>query len=493
MVAFYLSRRRLVSFISLLVALLVPRAYVQPGVTPENAETAKIIASSTAKVTEQVKSRLSAKGFSAAGIDRLQKCAQLCGITVQAKLRSKILWLRLNHTQSQVAKAIATESLKQTVQWLSEIGLAKRQVSKAITTCPAVFCSNVEQNLEETAQWLLVCGLSHREIVRTITTSPRILEFSAKEYSEILQRLLELGVKKKQTAKIFASNPDILGCGTKELDDAVQWLLDFGFTQHQIVKLICFSPKILGFGLEEHFKPRVVWLLELGLSQAQAAKAIVSFPTILDLSLERVLTPKMQWLLDLGLTKSEAGMVVAVKPQVFGYSIEQNLKPKVQWIKDLGLNRTQITKMIVGNPCILGYSFEDNLKRKVQWLIDVGLAQDQVAKVIAYWPSYFRNSLETHLEPKRVLLQKVFGTDGAAEEMCKMPQVLSYSYQRLSSRLKVLVERNETMQLRNCILLTEDRFRARYLRKEAKQKTILQTTSAFLMIEVKGSTTCSCS
>ena len=79
----------------------------------EHAEIAKMIASSSAKVSEQVKSRLSAKGFSTANINRLQKCAQLCGITVQAKLRSKILWLRLNQTQSQVAKAIATESLKQ--------------------------------------------------------------------------------------------------------------------------------------------------------------------------------------------------------------------------------------------------------------------------------------------------------------------------------------------------------------------------------------------
>ena len=421
-----LSRRKSCFFsMSLLAALLLPRAYVQPGVTPEHAETVKMIASSSAKVTEQVKSRLSAKGFSTANIDRLQKCAQLCGITVQAKLRSKILWLRLNQTQSQVAEAIASESLKQTVQWLSEIGLAKRQVSKAITTCPSVFCSNVEQNLEETAQWLLVCGLSHREIVRTITTSPPILEFSAKEYSETLQRLLDLGVKKKQAAQIFARNPDILACGIKPLDDSVQWLVDFGFTETQIIKLICFSPRILGFGLEEHLKPRVDWLLDLALSQAQAAKAIAKFPTILRLSLERILTPKMQWLLDLGLTRNETGRVVAAFPSVVSLSIEQNLKPKVQW------------------------------------LIGLGLKQDQVVKVISTFPAILGCSISQNLEPKKVLLQKVYRTDALAEEVRKMPQLLSYSYQRLSSRLKILVERNETQKLGFAMKMTKDCFRAK--------------------------------
>ena len=159
------------------------------------------------------------------------------------------------------------------------------------------------------------------------------------------------------------------------------------------------------------------------------------------------------------------GKVVAASPQVFGYSIEQNLKPKVQWLKHLGLNLTQITKMIVAFPPILGLSVEGNLKRKVQWLMELGLIQDQVVKVIVSQPSYFRKSVDKNLEPKRVLLRKVLGRDNLAEEVRKMPQVLSYSYQRLSSRLKVLVEQNETQKLRYAMVLTEDHFRARYLRK----------------------------
>ena len=48
-----------------------------------------------------------------------------------------------------------------------------------------------------------------------------------------------------------------------------------------------------------------------------------------------------------------------------------------------------------------------------------------------------------NLELKRVLLWKVFGTGGTAEEVCKMPQILGCSYPCLSSRLKVLAERHE--------------------------------------------------
>ena len=378
------SRRALCFFfISSLVALLVPRAYVQLGPRPER-EIANMIASSSAKVSEQVKSRLSAKGFSTASIDGLQKSAQLCGTNLQAKLRSKIFWLlNLNHPRSQIAKAIATRSSEEAVQWLSEIGMAKKEVAKAIRTCPSVFCSTVEQNLELTVEWLLDVGLSHRQIVRIITSSPQTLEFSVEESNETLQLLLDRGVKKDKVAQIFARNPEILGFAVKPLHDSVEWLLDFGFTEAQIAKLIVSFPRILG--PEEHLSPRVAWFLEVGLSKIQIAKTIVA------------------------------------------------------------------------EPSILGYSL-DNLKGKVQWLVDLGLTKDQAVKVIVRRPRLFTLSVDKNLEPKRVLLQKVFGTGGAAEEVRKFPELLKFSYERLSSRLKVLVELNETWRLGNAMQMSEDRF-----------------------------------
>ena len=74
-------------------------------------------------------------------------------------------------------------------------------------------------------------------------------------------------------------------------------------------------------------------------------------------------------------------------------------------------------------------------------------------------------------EPKRVLLRKVLGRENIAEEVRKMPQILGCSYQRLSSRSKVLVKRNETQKLRNAMVLTEDRFRAKYICAKKQKET----------------------
>ena len=75
-------------FIFILVALLVPRVYVRLGLTAEHAQIEEVVASSNIKVSKQVKICSSAKGFSTASMDRLQKCARSRGMSVQARLRS---------------------------------------------------------------------------------------------------------------------------------------------------------------------------------------------------------------------------------------------------------------------------------------------------------------------------------------------------------------------------------------------------------------------
>ena len=458
------------------------------------------------RCSEAARKCLRAQGFSKADVDRLQKCALLCGKNVEARFQSRVLWLlNTNQSKKQVVEDMTacSPSLRR-MGWQGDPRMDGDQLAKASPNCLAAFCSP-EQNLEPTVHMFLGLGLSQTKVAKLIVCSPEILESSAQEKIKRLQWFLEFGLKKQQVGQIFARNPQILSCGAKPLHDSVESLLDFGFTQHQVAKLICFSPRILGFGLEEHFKPRVDWLLELGLSEAEVVKAIASYPQLLERSVEQSLNAKMQWFSELGLTKTQVVRVVTVLPQIWCCSIEENLKPKVQWFRDLGMSLSQVTKMLIkspkllsysielnldpkvewflrvglsriqvakviaANPSILGSSIEENLSLKVQWLLHLGLTKDQVVKVIVCFPSLFKLSVAKNLQPKRVLLQKVFGTDGTAEELSKMPPLLGYSYQRMSSRLKVLVARNETQKLRTAIVLSEDRFHARYLRKGAKQ------------------------
>ena len=87
------SLRRCFLLSLVFLALWLKNAHVPAVLAPEHEGFAKMVALKSAKVSEQVKSRLSAKGFSTASIDRLQKCTFLCGRSVQTRLEAKILWL----------------------------------------------------------------------------------------------------------------------------------------------------------------------------------------------------------------------------------------------------------------------------------------------------------------------------------------------------------------------------------------------------------------
>ena len=486
----------------LLVSLLFPTAHVQLGLVPEHEKFAKM---RNAKVSEEVTKHLSAQGLGKAGVERLQKCALLCGKSVEARLQSQIMWmLNFKQSQAQVAEAIATCSpsmgdevvpiLKQTVRWLSDIGLTQDELAKALTTCPSVFVITAKQNLKPTVQWLLDLELRQPQVVKVIISSPQVLGFSVEDKSKAVCFLLDLGLSKNQSANVIARSPDILA-RTTELKGTVQWLLDFGLTQRQVAGLITASPLNI---VDQKIKPQVQWFLDQGMTKKQVKKAITTFPRMLRIDTDNSLKPKVQFLKELGLTQAQVARVIAAFPQVLGYSIEQNLKPKVQWLLEFGFTKKQVAKVIAACPQILGYSIEGNLKPmvqlskeevaktipyipptcsilhcdsktslkpKVEWLMELGLTNEDVVKVIAFFPAVLSLSINKNLGPKRVLLKDILG-EGVAEAVLKQPSIFGYSYQRLSTRLKILVARNETEKIASAMLMTEDRFLARFVNKQ---------------------------
>ena len=82
----------------LLVSLLLTSVHVQLGLVLEDEKLGKIVRVRSAKVAEGVTNHLSAQGFSKTSIERLQKCALLCGMSVETRLQSRVLWL-LNSNQ----------------------------------------------------------------------------------------------------------------------------------------------------------------------------------------------------------------------------------------------------------------------------------------------------------------------------------------------------------------------------------------------------------
>ena len=246
-------------------------------------------------------------------------------------------------------------TLKTKIGWMSNLGITKRQIAKAVATFPQILGCSIEQNLQPTVQWLLDLGLPKRQLAKAVATHPHILGYSIEQ----------------------------------NLKPTVQWLLDLGLTERQIAKAVATFPHILGCSIEQNLQPTVQWLLDLGLTKRQIAKAVATHPQILGYSIEQNLKPTVQWLLDLGLTKRQLAKAVATHPHILGYSIEQNLKPTVQWLLDLGLTKRQIAKAVATHPQILGYSIEQNLKPTVQWLLDLGLTKRQIAKAVATFPHIF--------------------------------------------------------------------------------------------------------
>ncbi|CAL1157544.1 unnamed protein product, partial [Cladocopium goreaui] len=391
--------------------------------------------------TDEISHFLSAKGFSLQDCKLMQQQGVCCGTSIERTLQPKIHWLSdLGLTKSQVAKAVAThplilgysidQNLKPTVQWLSDLGLTKSQVAKAVATSPQILGYSIDQNLKPTVQWLSYLGLTKSQVAKAVATSPRILGLSIDQNLKPTVRLfLELGLTKSQVAKAVATYPPILWCSIDQnLQPTVQWFLELGLTKSQVAKAVANFPQILGLSIDQNLKPKIHWLSDLGLTKSQVAKAVATSPQILSYSIDQNLKPKIHWLSDLGLTKSQVAKAVATFPQILGYSIDQNLKPTVQWLSDLGLTKSQIAKAVATSPQILGYSIDQNLKPTVQWLSDLGLTKSQVAKAVATSPQILGYSIDQNLKRKIHWLSTLGLTKSqVAKAVATFPQILGLS------------------------------------------------------------------
>ena len=384
---------------------------------------------------------LNGQGYTAVHVSMMLESQLSAGESIDNNLRPKLQWLsQLGLSKSQVAKAVAAfpkvlgyrieQNLKPTVQWLLDLGLNKTQVAKAVATSPAILGCSIEQNLKPTVQWLLDLGLNKIQVAKIVAIKPQILGCSIElNLKPTVQWLLDLGLSKAQIAKVVATNPATLGRSIEQnLKLTVQWLLDLGLSKAQVAKAVATHPAILGCSIEQNLKPTVRWLLDLGLNKTQVAKAVATNPAILGYSIEQNLKPTVRWLLDLGLNKTQVAKAVATKPAILGYSIEQNLKPTVRWLLDLGLNKTQVAKAVATSPAILGYSIEQNLKPTAAWLLALGLSNTQVAKAVATFPALLGYSIEENLKPTvQWLLDLGLNKTQVAKAVATHPPVLGFS------------------------------------------------------------------
>ena len=426
---------------------------------------------------KEISTFLGVEGFSRTNIDLMLKGPLSGGRCIKTNLQPKLKWLRqLGLCHDQVTKVVALfpailgcsieQNLRLKAEWLLDLGLSRSQVAKITASRPQIFGLSIEQNLKPTVQWLLGLGMNNTQVAKAVVTSPQTLGLSIKQnLTPTVQYLLDLGLSKTQVAKAVTKSPPILGYSiNQKLKPTVQWLLDLGLSETQVAKVVASSPAVLGYSIEGNLKPTVEWLWDLGLNRTQVAKTVARKPQILGYSIKQNLKPTVQWLLDLGLSNTQVAKAVAASPPILGYSIEGNLKPTVQWLVDLGLNKAQVAKAVAAYPAVLGCSLEQNLKPTVQWLLHVGLSQSQVAAAVASFPSFLGLSIDKSLKPKYCLLLAAFGPTKAGQLIARNPRILSYSHQRLTERLSVLAELNQTEKLTSALCLPTPAFEKRFSR-----------------------------
>ena len=127
------------------------------------------------------------------------------------------------------------------------------------------------------------------------------------------------------------------------------------------------------------------------------------------------------------------------------------------------MTQDQVAKVIAAFPRVLSYSLEGNLKPKVEWFLQRGMTQDQVAKVMAVFPQILGLSIERNLLPKTAMLQEILGAHGVLDIVLRQPQIMGMSYLRLSTRLSILVKRNETAKLVTAMRMRRESFKSRFL------------------------------
>ena len=182
--------------------------------------------------------------------------------------------------RGQIAKAIASHPLKflgvsikqnlqSTVQWLLDLGLAKRQIAKAVATCFLKFLGvSIKQNLQPTVQWLLDLGLAKRQIAKAVAMFPQILGYQHQaELATDCTMVARLGPGRR--GKLQRRLPcflKFLGVSIKQnLQPTVQWLLDLGLTNRQIAKAVATQAlQFLAISIKQNLQPTVQWLARLG-------------------------------------------------------------------------------------------------------------------------------------------------------------------------------------------------------------------------------------
>nr|XP_018674839.1 PREDICTED: uncharacterized protein LOC103969663 isoform X5 [Musa acuminata subsp. malaccensis] len=304
------------------------------------------------------------------------------------------------------------------------------------------------------------------------------------------------------------------GICEKELSSSslsIEFFKQSGWTDAQVVKLMQKHTRFLRANLETVLKPKIRSLQDMGFSDTEIVQLVSSCPGLLHF---RDIQPRINfWRSLLG---SNERLIKACRRNMFllTSSLAQKIEPNISLLRECGISEQNIAQMVVRLPSFLCHT-EKCIKEAIKHVEELGVSRDcktfpralltvvtlsrsrldaTFATLISYgWSqpdcvAAFRKHPSIWSLSKKTLCDKM--TFLMKEAGCEMtyiicrPVLLTYSLEkRLRPRYEVLnfLDQNKLLDkghdLLSVILLSEEKFRNKFLFVLCKEKFIAQYDS----------------
>ncbi|CAL9181076.1 unnamed protein product [Musa hybrid cultivar] len=310
-------------------------------------------------------------------------------------------------------------------------------------------------------------------------------------------------------------------CHTKSSSSSlsIEFFKQSGWSDAQVMKLMQREPRLLRANVETILKPRMRSLQDMGFSDTEIVQLVSSCPNMLNFC---DIQPRINfWRSLLG---SNERLIKACRRNMFllASSLARKIEPNISLLRECGISEQHITQMVVRLPGFLCHT-EKSIKEAIKHVEELGVSRDckmfPHALLTVSTLSRFRldatfatlmrfgwsqpdsiaafrrhpgiwNLSKKNLCDKMTFLMKEAGCE-LTYIICR-PVLLTYSLEkRLRPRYEVLnfLKQNKLLDeghnLQSVMLLSEEKFRNKFLFLLRKEKFIAQYDSYVVAVQGK--------
>ncbi|XP_058227781.1 transcription termination factor MTERF5, chloroplastic-like isoform X2 [Rhododendron vialii] len=218
--------------------------------------------------------------------------------------------------------------IKPVVEVLLDLGIPKSDIPTILSKRPHL-CGirQTEKLLIPTITYLKNLGMDKKQLTKAICRFPALLTCSRQKLESTIDLLYELGLPAEHLGKVLTRGPQILGYSGETLKARAKYFHSIGV---DVGSLLYRYPTIFGLNIETHLKPLTEFFLEKGFSTADIASMISGFGSLCTFSLSNNIMPKWEFFLTMCYPKSDLVKV----PQYFVYSLELRIKPRYATMRE---------------------------------------------------------------------------------------------------------------------------------------------------------------